>query len=56
MKKKYISPESITVRLAMTQPIAGSLKPEGATFYEEDATSEGLVKGFNGIIIWDDEW
>jgi len=56
MKKKYISPESITVRLAMTQPIAGSLTPEGATFYDENATGEGMVKGFNGIIIWDDEW
>ena len=57
MKKKYISPESITVRLAMTQPIAGSLTPEGATFYDKNATGEGMVKSLNdNIFMWSDEW
>ena len=49
----------MVVRLAMTRPIAGSLDPLGATFYDDDATTDALVKGNDPISdkdIWDDVW
>lgn len=59
MKKAYIIPSLVVVRLAMTRPIAGSLDPLGATFYDDDATTDALVKGNDPISdkdIWDDVW
>ena len=58
MKKTYINPNMLVVRLAMTQPIAGSLTPDGATFYNENATGEGavLTKGTSDVNVWDEEW
>ena len=56
MKKTYISPEIVVVRLAMTQPIAGSITTAGATFYEDGATGDGMAKSVTDINIWDDEW
>ena len=54
--KKYISPEIVVVRLAMTRPIAGSITPDGATFYDTDAETDGMSKSITDINIWDDEW
>ncbi len=56
MKKTYNSPSMLVVRMAMTQPIAGSLTTTSATFYDEDATGEALVKGTNDVNVWDNEW
>ena len=57
MKKTYISPSMVVVRLAMTRPLAASdptatLDPNATPI--NGATID--VKGFNGVIIWDDEW
>jgi len=51
MKKTYISPNMVVVKLAMTQPLAVSLDPNQSV----DAGSV-QVRGYNGVIIWDDEW
>ena len=54
MKKTYISPSIVVVRLAMTQPLATSdpkLDPNATPI--DGATID--VKGFNGS-FWDDEW
>ena len=61
MKKSYIIPTLQIVKIEQTQPIAGSgsLNTSGATFYNEDATGEALVKGHNGrtgSVDWDDDW
>lgn len=56
MKKTYINPNMLVVRLAMTQPIAGSLTPDGATFYNENATGEAMTKGTSDVNVWDEEW
>lgn len=60
MKKTYISPSLLVVRLTMTQPIAGSLNVEGtsgsAQFYDADATGAGMAKGITDVNIWDNEW
>ena len=56
MKKTYINPSIVVVQLGMTQPIAGSLTPEGATFYNEDATGAAMTKGIGDVNVWDDEW
>ena len=48
----------LVVRLGMTQPIAGSLTPTGATFFDEDATGDAMVKGnsVSDVNVWDSEW
>ena len=58
MKKTYNSPSMLVVRLGMTQPIAGSLTPTGATFFDDDATGEAMVKGnsVSDVNVWDNEW
>ena len=59
MKKTYISPNMLVVRLGMIRPIAGSLTTDGATFYNENATGDAMVDEYNPINdknIWDDEW
>ena len=59
MKKTYINPNMVVVRLAMTQPIAGSLTPDGATFYQQNATGDALTNEYNPISdksLWDSEW
>ena len=56
MKKTYISPSMVVVRLAMTQPLASSptagLNPNETPI--DGATID--VKAFNNIIFFDDEW
>ena len=60
MKKTYISPNILVVRLGLTQPIAGSLNVNetsgSATFYNTDATGEGMTKGISDVNVWDNEW
>ena len=48
----------IVVRLGMTQPIAGSLTTTSATFYDDDAIGDAMVKEnvIPDIDIWDNEW
>ena len=58
MKKTYISPNMLVVRLAMVQPIAGSLTTSSATFYDTDATGAAMAKesASGDVNLWDDEW
>ena len=59
MKKTYISPNMLVVRLGMIRPIAGSLSTDRATFYDTDATGDALGKEYNPISdksVWDNEW
>ena len=55
MKKTYIIPEMLTVRVSQTLPLMGSLTPDGATFYETDAINEALTK-HNSYSVWEDDW
>jgi len=55
MKKTYIIPEMLIVRVSQTLPLMGSLTTAGASFYETDATSEALTK-HNSYSVWDDDW
>ncbi len=58
MKKTYINPNMVVVTIMHTQPIAGSLTPAGATFFDEDATGDAMVKGnsVSDVNVWDNEW
>ena len=58
MKKTYINPNMVVVTIMHTQPIAGSLTPAGATFFDEDATGDAMVKGNSpsDVNVWDSEW
>ena len=60
MKKTYINPSIVVVRLGMTQPIAGSgtgsLSTTSATFYDDNATGAAMTKGIGDVNVWDDEW
>lgn len=57
MKKSYIIPTLQIVKIEQTQPIAGSLTTSGATFYDENATGEALVKGnVHHYDVWEDDW
>jgi hypothetical protein len=62
MKKTYINPSMLVVRLGLTQPIAGSgsLGITGdsgsATFYNADAEGAAMTKGSSDVNVWDDEW
>lgn len=59
MKKSYIIPTLQIVKIEQTQPIAGSgsLNTSGATFYDDDATGEALVKGrTQHYDVWEDDW
>ena len=60
MKKAYITPEALTVRLAAILPLAssGDLTKNGNTYtgglIDKDATDDALVKGSTNL--WDDIW
>lgn len=57
MKKSYIIPTLQIVKIEQTQPIAGSLTTYGATFYDDEATGEALVKGrTQHYDVWEDDW
>ena len=58
MKKTYINPNMVVVTIMHIQPIAGSLTPAGATFFDEDATGDAMVKGnsVSDVNVWDNEW
>ena len=57
MKKSYIIPTLQIVKIEQTQPIAGSLTTDGATFYDDDATGAALVKGrTQHYDVWEDDW
>ena len=46
----------VVVSIMHTQPIAGSLTPDGATFFDDDATGEAMTKGIYDVNLWDNEW
>ena len=52
MKKSYISPLLSVHKVEQCLPIAGSLSEKRATFYNEDATGEGMTKGAGDWDIW----
>ena len=55
MKKTYISPNMLVVRLAMTRPLATSTL--GLTSDETLDTGDILTKEVaTDVNIWDDEW
>ena len=61
MKKTYISPAFITVKLSVRSQVmlTGSLTTTGATFFDEDATGDGAVltkEVIGDVNVWDDEW
>jgi len=58
MKKIYIRPSLITVNLSVRKiMLQGSLTPDGATFYDDNADSEAMTKGVvNNKNVWDNEW
>ena len=49
----------VVVRLAMTQPLAGSPNSDLGNFYDEDAESAAMAKE-NSVIknrsVWEEEW
>ena len=57
MKKTYISPNMLVVRLAMTQPLAASPfvlnNDAGNALDSEDILSKEVSTNVN---VWDDEW
>ena len=58
MKKTYIIPTVNLVEVTNVLPIAGSLTADRATFYDTDATGEGMAKGSSSsrYNVWDDDW
>ncbi len=56
MKKTYINPNMVVVTIMHTQPIAGSLTPDSATFFDDDATDAAMTIGVSDVNVWDEEW
>ena len=57
MKKSYIIPSTTVFQLSSRDAILGSLSTKSATFYDEDATGEALVKGrTQHYDVWEDDW
>ena len=58
MKKTYISPNMLVVRIGMTRPIAGSLNTGSATFNDEDAEFDGMARDntVSDYNLWDKAW
>jgi hypothetical protein len=57
MKKTYIIPQVLIVRVAQTLPLMGSnpLDTNGATFIDADATGAAMTKQ-NNYSVWGDDW
>ena len=55
MKKTYISPIINVVVISQVRPIAGSITTSGATFYNTNATGEGMTREDNSWDIWGDD-
>ena len=63
MKKTYISPNMLVVRIGITRPIAGSpleVDENGGsgTLIDDDATGEAMGRDNNvsDYNIWDNKW
>ena len=57
MKKTYISPNMLVVRLAMTQPLATSDPKVGLDASADAVLGNSLdAKGIGDVNVWDDEW
>ena len=58
MKKTYISPNMLVVRLAMTQPLATSTLGLNRDAGNALGDGEILVKesGSGDVNVWDEEW
>jgi len=55
VKKRYIQPNMVVKNVATQSIIAGSLTETGATFFNDDAETDAMVKDSRGG-FWDDEW
>ena len=55
MKKTYINPSMLVVRLGMTLPLAGS-GVQKTLGDEYTSTDVSYTKGTNDVNVWDDEW
>ena len=59
MKKTYISPNMLVVRIAASQPmLSGSLNIDGATFNDEDAIDDAMARDYEvkDYDPWDQNW
>ena len=59
MKKTYISPNMLVVRLGMTQPLAASQFGLNSDSGNSLSAGDILVKednNVNDVNVWDDEW
>lgn len=59
MKKTYISPNMLVVRIAASQSmLSGSLNIDGATFNDEDAIDDAMARDYEvkDYDPWDQNW
>jgi hypothetical protein len=57
MKKTYINPNMLVVRLAMTQPLATSDPKVGLDASADAVLGSSLdAKGVSDVNVWDEEW
>ena len=59
MKKIYISPNMLVVRIAASQSmLSGSLNIDGATFNDEDAIDDAMARDYEvkDYDPWDQNW
>ena len=58
MKKTYISPNMLVVRLAMTQPLASSpaVGINSSASAVDGATLDVKESAYGDVNLWDDEW
>ena len=57
MKKTYINPSIVVVRLGMTQPLATSDPKVGLDASADAVLGSSLdAKGIGDVNVWDDEW
>jgi hypothetical protein len=52
MKKEYMAPHTAVYKVEQSLPIAGSLNPDSATFFDEDATGAAMSKQSGDWDIW----
>ena len=57
MKKSYINPSIVVVRLSMTQPLATSTQTRNVEVGTTNTNpGDYETKGTSDVSVWDDEW
>ena len=57
MKKTYISPSMLVIRLTMTRPLAASTPGVGLQSGASEVDGATLdAKSVSDVNVWDDEW